>query len=148
MAESYHSLILWIAHAAGTLFLSLPMHVHEPGKLAKSPDSKRTLALHTELFDEVQISRSWPGLLFLVVLFFQDRGSGTRVAGEKQEQIVFKVEARFFVDFERPGFDVPPGRNSKQVMPPKAAMYWSCLPIGSPSRLSSMSHACSASSAG
>ena len=39
-----------------------------------------------------------------------------------------------------------PARKWKQVMPPKAAMYWSCLPTGSPSRSISMWQACSASS--
>ena len=43
---------------------------------------------------------------------------------------------------------MPSVRKVKQVMPPNAAMYWSCLPIGSPSRSISMWQACSASSRG
>ena len=38
---------------------------------------------------------------------------------------------------------VPSGWKSKQVRPPYAAMYWSCLPTGSPSRSISISQASS-----
>ena len=69
-----------------------------------------------------------------VVLLLQDGGGGAAVAGEEQQQVVLEVVERLGAELQRLGVrrvsSVP---NSKQVMPPKAAMYWSCLPIGSPS---------------
>ena len=37
----------------------------------------------------------------------------------------------FCGDLERPGFDLAVGIKRKQVIPPNAAMYWSCFPTGS-----------------
>ena len=54
------------------------------------------------------------------------------VAGEEQQQVVLeRVAACPLSSSSGCASTVPSLRKWKQVMPPNAAMYWSCLPIGS-----------------
>src|ERR1700722_13650726 len=43
------------AHAGGSLFLVLPMHVHQIGELVQVRVQQRLPALHTQLFGEVKV---------------------------------------------------------------------------------------------
>ena len=66
----------------------------------------------------------------------EDVGGRPRVSGEEQQQVLLEVGQRLgWRSQAATTFTLSSGRNSKQVMPPKAAMYWSCLPIGSPQQV-------------
>ena len=87
------------------------MHIHEPRKLAQIPGFQRTLALQAEVFDEVQIfNHPRVGLFRFLVLLFQNRRRRTRITGEKEEQIVFEIVARFIGKLQWPRFNFAIGK--------------------------------------
>ena len=78
------------------------MHIHELRKLAQVASFQRLLALHAQLFDEVQILHH--GLVHafgFVVLLLQNLRRRARVAGEKEQQVVLQIEERFLGEFHR-----------------------------------------------
>ena len=82
-----------IRNAGTPDFFLLPMHVHQVGEFRHVAVFERSLRRERNLLDEMQIlGHLGVGLPAFVVLLFQNLGSGARVAGEEQQEIVFEIE--------------------------------------------------------
>ena len=95
-----------VAHAGAADFFALPMHVHEAGKFVEVAGFEAFEGFVAELFGEMHVvEHRLVVALGLLVLIFEDRGGAARVAGEKQEEVVFEIKERFFGDARGAVFD-------------------------------------------
>ena len=131
--------------ALGALALGQPVLVHQLGEARGVAALERDRDAPAELADLVEVGdHGLVVLLGALLLVGEDRGGPTRVPGEEQQQVLLEVGEGLVGDRQALDLDGAVGRELERVRPPNAAMYWSCLPTGSPSRSISMWQAASA----
>src|SRR5664280_815692 len=93
------------AHALAALLLALPVDIHQTAELGQLAVFQGLPAAECELLYEVEVVGHFRvGPFALVVLLFQNRGCGTRVAGKEQQQVVLQVEQGLFRNGQGPRF--------------------------------------------